>query len=329
MQLTRDTSLGLGREGIHSLALWKSELNRALESHAGKYATVSAADLVRRATVWGAESTPNKASQLGAVREEDEKVSGPSKVMLGRSQSTRSLGLRADVPVSVSSTSARESVATLLSNAVPPSAASTVTLFDFEGGLGPQAESTPPDNLKRTNQPISKRAAPRNPLPTSTSHTRRSSIVYIKSDENDAPTNPITSSRSFSRAVRQLVPKKSILQRKQSSSNDIKPGTPGRGLRPLSLLQDRDTNRQETTSPGGTRPLTLGKKKQQQLMTIPDDDENNDPRSMNRKLKQLQLARSETSKQRGVLRASEVLPDVVVRPPSTGEHLGFVYGYAH
>lgn len=223
-----------------------------------------------------------------------------------------------------STSSTRDSIATFLSNAVPLPAASSATLFDFEESLGPQAESTPSDNLKRTNHPTSRRPAPHNPLPTL--HTRRSSIVYIKSDENDAPTNPITSPRCFSRAIRQLVPQKSILQRKQSLSNDTKPG---RGLRPLRLLQDRDTNLQHTTSPasGGARSLFPGKQKQQQLTTIRDDNDDC-PRFTNKKLKQLQLARYETGKQRGVLRVTEVLPEVVVRPPSTSDS-EFMYGYAN
>lgn len=298
--------------------MWKAELNNALETKVGKFATISNGDLVRRATVWGGESVPIKTGPMESVREQDERAH------LARSQSTRALGLRADVPVGVDSfrvDSFRESVATL-SN-MPHSAASTMTLFeDFEAGLGPLAESTPHDDQKKTNQPTSRKAPPRNPLPTT--HTRRSSIVYIKSDDSVSPTNPIAPSRSFSRAVRQLVPKRNILQRKPSSSDTTKPSSPSGGLRPLSLLQDRNTN--IMVSPSGTRPLLLGKKKQQ-LKTI-RDDENVDPSSRNKNIKQLQLARSETSKQRAVLRASEVLPDVVVRPPSTGEQLGLVYGYA-
>lgn len=299
--------------------MWKAELNNALESH------VAAAngDIIRRATVWGGESAQNAAPHLSAVREEDGQANAHAALSgsLGRSKSTRALGLRADVPIGVNS--ARESVATLLSTAVPPSAASTATLFEFDAGIGsPEAESTPHDSKK--NHPTSSREPIPNPLPTTRTQSKRSSIVYIKSDD-DSPTNPVAPSRSFSRAVRQLVPKRSILQRKQSLS-DTKPGLPGGGLRPLALLQDRDTNSPMTSS-GGTRPLVLGKKKLQ-LKTI-RDDENADPSSGNRNLKQLQLARSETSKQRGILRASETLPDVVVRPPSTGEHLGFVYGYAH
>ena len=138
--MTYHTSHGLGREGVHSLGLWKEDLNRVLKSHTGQYVMISAVDLVRRATVWCTEPTPNKASQLGAVHEE--------------------------VPVSVSSSSVRDCVATILPNAVSPSAASTVILFDFEGGLSPQAESTPPDNLKRTNHPAARRSVPHNPHPT-------------------------------------------------------------------------------------------------------------------------------------------------------------------
>lgn len=304
--------------------MWKAELSRALEHQVGKYYTASNGEIMRRATVWGGESaTQDTAPHLSAVREEEGQgahvvAHGAS---LGRSQSTRALGLRADVPTGVNS--ARESVATLLSNAVPLSAASTATLFEFDAGIGsPEAESTPHDSYKR-NHPTSSRAPTSHPLPTTTK-TKRSSIVYIKSDENSPP-NPIVPSRSLSRAVRQLVPKRSILQRKPSLS-DTKPGPPGGGLRPLALLQDRDANNSHTTSSGGTRPL-LGKKKLQ-LKAI-RDDEDADPSSGNRNLKRLQLARSETSKQRGILRASETLPDVVVRPPSTGENLGFVYGYAH
>ena len=41
--------------------------------------------------------------------------------------------------------------------------------------------------------------------------------------------------------------------------------------------------------------------------------------SQNRDLEPLLLARSETSKMRGILRKEEVLPHVVVRPPSETE----------
>jgi hypothetical protein len=78
-------------------------------------------------------------------------------------------------------------------------------------------------------------------------------------------------------------------------------------LRPLSLLSGRDRNTHSSTSTNSvvnspTAPLFPGKR---------------EPQSS--KLKPLQLARSATSKARGVLRRTEVLPLVVVRPPSNSE----------
>jgi hypothetical protein len=88
----------------------------------------------------------------------------------------------------------------------------------------------------------------------------------------------------------------------------------------------------DTASPviSATRPLTLGKKQKSKL-AAPGQDENAGPNSTstgrNKKLKPLMLARSDTSKVRGIIRKQEVLPDVVVRPPSTTDHTGFAYSF--
>jgi len=299
--------------------------------------------------VFGGDSIPNTISNLHAVREEDEVLRPTSsKVGLGRAMSTRSLGLRAEVPHSVDT--ARSSMATL--NMVPPSAASTATLFEFEAGLesGPQAQSTPHNGVSQksaSRQPPLPLPLPNHITTSQPPQSGRSSIVYIRSDDNASPTIPTvepataSSMSSFaqwsSRAVRPLIPKASRLQRKMSnaisSPSDSKPGSPGGGLRPLSLLQDRDTNinmnaNSASSVTGGTRPLTLGKR-QKPRMAVSVRDENADPdaRSKNRNLKPLHLARSETSKMRGILRKEEVLPDVVVRPPSATEHTGFAYSF--
>ena len=112
----------------------------------------------------------------------------------------------------------------------------------------------------------------------------------------------------------------------------------GGGLRPLSLLQDRDVNRSAQPQLGVvaedsfTRPLDL-KKKQKNVTESralangvdagKDENENihairlvSGAASKQKGLKPLKLARSETSKQRGILREKEALPSVVVRPPS-------------
>jgi hypothetical protein len=307
-----------------------------LEHKIGQYTSVpSNVEIGRRNTVFGADSIPNTISNLHTVREESSSV--PKGVTgLGRSMSTRSLGLRPEVPHGVDT--ARSS---MVSTMIPPtSATSTVTLFeDFEVGLisSPQAESTPHHTLSKPS-----RQATAAPPPLPAQQKSRSNIVYIKSDDHDSPTNPtievtppsaVSSLAQWSSwAVRPLIPKTSKLQRKMSNLNSgAKPGSPSGGLRPLSLLQDRNLNL-DTASPvvGDTRPLTLGKK-QKSRMAPPVQDENarlgSTSTGRNKKLKPLMLARSDTSKTRGIMRKEEILPDVVVRPPSMTDHTGFAYSF--
>ncbi|KAH7887332.1 hypothetical protein F5I97DRAFT_1805406 [Phlebopus sp. FC_14] len=318
-------SLGLGRDAVQT---WKSELNRALAHKIGQYSTLPTNDPSRRNTVWGDESVPNVLAHP-RKEQDDVQIQVPAKgASLGRSMSTRSLGLRAEVPHGMDS--ARTSLATLLpEKVVPPSAASTVTLFEPEATFDPIAESTPHESQKGYTYSKKTQAAAM-PRPNS----RRSSIMYIKSDENaNAPTNPVPSTdrnappttlaQWSSRAVRPLVPKSSKLKReREQPSTETKPGSPSGGLRPLSLLQDRDTNKDgEATQLAGTRPLVLGKKKPKMKVTR---DENADPSttgSANKYLKPLQLGRSDSSKIRGLLRKDEVVPNVVIRPPSAGEEM--------
>jgi hypothetical protein len=311
-----------------SWAAWTSEISRALENKLGQVVGAQTpGDTQRRNTFWGSEAPPNSGTQLNVVREEEEV---PSNSQLTRGLSTRSRGLRADVPLGVDS--ARNSVTTLLSElqndkpVPPPSAASTDTLFEPDpagSSSGPQAQSTPQDTQKTSALTISKKQ-PRPPMPQKTRHTtRRSSIVYIKSDPDHSPPlssrdptemTPRTFSQWSSRAARPLVPKASKLP------SQTKTGSPSAGLRRLSLLQDSGNNLNGAEmSPGGTRPLLLSKQDLQ--------DENVKPRSSAKRknLKPLQLVRSETSKMRGILRKDEVLPAVVVRPPSTNQSHEFGY----
>ncbi|RXW25474.1 hypothetical protein EST38_g448 [Candolleomyces aberdarensis] len=327
-------SLGLGKEGLQSLANWGSEIRGAFEHKVVNYMAVpSNVDLGYRNTVFGGESIPNDAPHLRAVQEEDE-IAGAK---LKRGHSKRSLGLRADVPHNVNSARSSMSI-----NVVPPSAASTVTLFEeFEAELqsNPQTHSTPHNTV--TGKP-SRQPAP--PMPKNKSTNKRSSIVYIKSDEN----TPITtqqssesnsqSSRSSisqwsSRAVRPLIPKGSKLQRKNTNDST----SSKEGLRQLTLLRDQDTNSLHSKSSheslGNTRPLTLGKKQKTRRMNVgaPTQDENFIPEDevapSGKGIKPLVLARSETSKQRAILRKNEVLPEVVVRPPSMTEHASYAYRF--
>ncbi|KAF8076690.1 hypothetical protein FPV67DRAFT_1649473 [Lyophyllum atratum] len=328
-------SLGLGKDGIHSLTTWSADIRGALEHKVGQYiATPSNVELGRRNTVFGADSVPNTVANLHTVHEHEDRapVAPKASTGLGRAMSTRSLGLRADVPEGIDT--ARSSVVSM----VPPtSAASTVTLFeefaaDLESEL--QAQSTPHNTV--SNKPRARHPAP---MPK---QNRRSSIVYVKSDDHVSPTNstaeptaPTSTMSAFAqwstRAVRPLIPKASKLQRKMSnadaSQSGTKSGSPSGNLRPLTLLQDRDPN---TASPvlSDTRPLTLGKRqKSRGAAPVQDENASPDSSSSNKSLKPLKLARSDTSKVRGFLRKVEVLPDVVVRPPSTTDHTGFAYSF--
>jgi hypothetical protein len=116
-------------------------------------------------------------------------------------------------------------------------------------------------------------------------------------------------------------------------------------LRPLSLLQGRNSNTPKdsaTTQPLATpkRPSTTPKrsnapsstgttaeKKRRSKAGGFQDENQTIPSTPGSGLKPLKLARSATSKARGVLRKGEVLPSVVVRPPSTSSHNGFAYSF--
>ncbi|KAH9479327.1 hypothetical protein JR316_0007917 [Psilocybe cubensis] len=321
-------SLSLGKDHMHSLAAWSTDIRNALESKVGQYTAVpSNVDINRRNTVLGVETA---LSQLQVVEEEEEKF---SKANLGRSMSTRSLGLRADVPHNVDSDTARSSVISI-SN-MPPSAASTVTLFEeFEAGLlaEPQGESTPHQST------LTKKSAPRQQR-TSLLEKRRSAIRYIKSDndqnqptvqsseqvieeiENAGPSTISSIAQWSSRAVQPLMPK--VINQLARSPSDA--SSPKEGLRKLTLLQDRDS----TSGPAKIKPLTLVGKRQKMRAAAQDENAapGPAPAPRNKNHKALTLARSDTSKMRGILRKNEILPDVVVRPPSMSEHNAFSYSF--
>ena len=234
--------------------------------------------------------------------------------------SARNNHLRVEIPDLANS--ARTSLATL----IPPSAASTVTLFEAEAesAFEPVAQSTPCDTLK--SQPYSRKY--QDATKTQTTSSRCSSIVYLKSD--DKPAEPVIAvdrttppTMLLPPAEKPIVPKANTLRRKSTASaNRLIAQT---GLRPLSLLKDRDMNKEgDAFKLAGTQPLVLGKKKLKVKVTR---DENADPNFGNKHLKPLQLGRSESSKMRGMLRRDEALPTVIVRPPSTNAKTGSPYEY--
>ncbi|KAH9943214.1 uncharacterized protein BXZ73DRAFT_97267 [Epithele typhae] len=356
-------SLSLGKDGIHALSTWRNDLNRALETRLGQFGNGSNSD--RRNTVYGFEGelVPNSASHLNVVTEDDEllRPASPMTANSDRPVSAQTFGHDAlplpstegpyATSTKASSRQSRNSLATLI-NALdqelrmplpPPSAASEVTLFDFENGQpfdfapdndGPLASSTPHESQR--TQAKSKSRAP--PVPKlreidTVKAARRSSIRYIVSDENAAPASPrVEVARSESsgsaksvvaqwgaRAIRPLVPKSPKKGKKKATTKIASP--PGGGLRPLSLLQDRDVNQERAT-----KPLSVGKKSKNGA------DENADPsggiQSMVKAgFKPLKLSRSETTKERAMLRHKEVVPDVVIRPPSEVDRDVLRYGW--
>ncbi|KAH9938012.1 uncharacterized protein B0H18DRAFT_503 [Fomitopsis serialis] len=324
----------LGKDGLHTLSMWRNELNQAIEGAVRHYTAATGSDS-RRNTVYGGEMFTNAISGLNMVDEREELLRPTSPVVVVKAEarpvSTGTFGQPPpspeDVPANVNP--ARNSLATLITALdqelrLPPpsSAASDVTLFDFDTTTGPVAESTPHESKTRS-RPSSYQPPPPVPqLPNGTKSSRRSSIVYIKSDENSppAPKPAAVASKSISqwpsRAVKPLMPK-SRAHKIAKEFVDGKQGSPP-GLRPLSLLQDRDVN-----SPiKEIRALSIGKKSKHV------NDENADPNPKGKGLKPLRLARKDTTKERAALRKSETLPDVVVRPPSQSQHNGFGYTFA-
>ncbi|KAI0638426.1 hypothetical protein C8Q77DRAFT_1215235 [Trametes polyzona] len=330
-------SLSLGKDGIHALSTWRNDLNRALESKIGQYTATPSDRSNRRNTVYGGELVPNSGSHLNVVTEDDELLRPASPAQQERPVSAHTFGHGTlELPVHDGRASSRNSLATLITALdqelrmplPPPSAASEVTLFDLENfeAEGPVASSTPHES-KRT-QPKAKQHVPPVPKmrdgPTS---SRRSSIKYIVADENTPQSPPIelalkSQSQGLAqwgaRAIRPLVPKspKSKSKSKKTPTQKLA-SPPGGGLRPLSLLQERNLNQ----AMGETRPLALGKKSK-------GTDENADPKGKSVP-KPLRLSRNETTKERAALRKSEVLPDVVVRPPSGVERGFHEYGYGY
>jgi hypothetical protein len=327
-------SLGLGKEGLSSFSTWSQEVRGVIETKMGHLTSAPSNSDLRKNAVVGVEPTGTAiVTPLESVKEEENR----SGAALSRNVSLRSLGLNADVPHDVDS--ARSSMNLAGSANIPASANSEVTLFeDFEGGLqsGPQAESTPHNTV--TQKLISRHPPPPMPVP----EKRRSTIRYIKSDntENEEPKYPLSQTipeeqpaAHWSTRIRSVVPKANRLSRSPSDAS-----TKERGLRQLTLLQDHGNtvaNTSGRSSPtADIRPLAIGKKQKSRLrpLQLPKGDENTKPggavtTTRNRNIKELSLTRSETAKARGVLRQTEVLPAVVVRPPSNSEHHGFAYAF--
>jgi len=323
-------SLSLGKGGIHSPSVWSAHTRGAIEDKVAryKYSTIpSDVEVGWRNTIFGAESVPSTTPliQVQEYLEDQDDVNFLNPFgEADFSRATSACTLRVDICDELDH--AR--------NSLVGSAASAVTLFeddDTDFASGPVAESTPHNSF-------TEKRAHRQPLSLRKHTHKRSGIVYIKSEKSmdDVVTPPdavsTTATRWPSLAIKPLAPKVNKLQRKVSNVSSILTGTKSdshkASLHPLTLLQNRGANAViSSTTMNETRPLSCGKKQKQPKAVRENADENSDPSSGShrRKLKPLKLARSETSKIRGILRQTEILPQVIVRPPSETEHGGFEY----
>ncbi|KAF7792852.1 hypothetical protein EIP86_003953 [Pleurotus ostreatoroseus] len=346
-------SLSLEKDDMHSLSTWSNEINHALDNKENQYTAIpdiAITDEGRTISMYDGAYPDTTYTHLNAVREEDEALRPASPV---RPISTTGFPETLDVPHSVDST--RNSMATLISaldqelhsplRLAPQSfAASDVTLFDFNPGADGLGESTPLGaqgvagrRSTDSNRSRSSRVPPLvSKITKKTKAERRSSIKYIRSDENtpSAAESSFTSATSSKAASTtgivewsRFLPKKSSkaqLRAKQNASavadqENEPPSTSAQkvGLRSLALLQDRDAEIAQT------RPLTIGKKNKNAPAYT---DENAPPKresSLKKGLRPLRLNRNDTTKERAALRERETIPEVVVRPPSLGYAHGF------
>lgn len=381
-------SLSLGKDGFHSLSFWRNDTNDILELRAHE-ALFSQRKANAPHTFKTTGNRPH--TVIGELDVTPEASPEPvhhqntQEPRVAKDQYLNPAGTLApsDNRSSVQS-NPRSSILTLIAALEQPygpvsSAASDATLFDFDGDDGPLAESTPPQHKRKS--------AASSQMSKSAKATRRSGIIYIKSNGDDAysPSNadpnasilapqdeaPASSERSpywSTRTVRPLVlksgKKSSISTKTTTNSTTLSslgsplPGSDSHadshvkgGLRPLSLLQDRNKSSADQTAPipadnttgakVDTRSSALGKSKRQShskkgrvteeaesRASKGKKDENSDvsgslardgssSKKGHRKLRSLKLMRSDTTKEREKLREREILPDVVVRPPST------------
>ncbi|KLO16348.1 hypothetical protein SCHPADRAFT_848273 [Schizopora paradoxa] len=324
-------SLGLSRDNLMSLVNWKDDVTRALANKLGDVTEDG-----RRKTVVGVlEPMPeliNHVASLKPVEEEEEIVIQPSTPVSAASTLTRMMSVRnfspKDVPDGVNT--ARSSMATLIAALEMPQTANTIASFRSSFSDEPAAESTPHNG--RYTPPIHALTHDQ-PAPAK----RRSSIIYIKSDENTPPTADAVNSRRLSGRLSGSVRPLNTQNRNVLGSSKVVTG-PGAGVSPnglkrLSLLQQRDMNVMPATPEvsesssdlsmkSGIRPLNLTRKYKAKERTPPAFDgaaATSTPRNV--------LARSATNKMRAALRKDEILPDVVVRPPSQSEHHEFSYSF--
>ncbi|KAF8592665.1 hypothetical protein K439DRAFT_1625998 [Ramaria rubella] len=301
-------SLGLGKDGIHSLSAWKEELVRVLDGFEAKTPSTTR----HRRTVHGGEAEvpvvmvqKTSSGTLDAVNEESQVEFGYALTTDDqRRASVRTFGPTPPTSASVYSNgfnTARSSMATMVEN-LPTSATALLQ---------------PTFNEQQNHAHTSSKVATQNKTRSYHLPVRKSSVVYIKSDDEGWTSPPVQTDTQVK--SRQWLPRASAKQNIPGTSKTFTTDSEPSPLRKLTLLGHRDMNL-NGSGPGspGTPPLTISKKIRKH-----SDKENGGSG-----LRPLKLARSATAKARGLLRQNEVLPNVIVRPPSASNHTGFGYSFS-
>ncbi|EKM59746.1 uncharacterized protein PHACADRAFT_181716 [Phanerochaete carnosa HHB-10118-sp] len=307
-------SLSLRKGGLRTSSASRGDADRAPDHKRGRHesSNVEIPEIKveddRRIAAYGEESAEH---YLKVVAEEDEssRPTSPCEYSGFPSMLDVREGIRTN----------RSSLVTLISaldrelKFLPPSPVSDTTLCDFDPSVDGVLSSTPQESKTQAKSRSRDTDARSKSL-------HRSSFVYFKTDENVAPD-------TASPVVRPLVPKtkstKHRVNKPYVDQENVTLEVEARGLRPLSLLQDREHNSAMQT----TKPLSLGKNSRKAQKEKADAENIRREPSLKRALKPLKLVRSETTKQRAILREQEALPDVVVRPPSDGQHFGLQYTF--
>ncbi|KAI0092171.1 hypothetical protein BDY19DRAFT_983646 [Irpex rosettiformis] len=288
-------------DGMRSFTTWRQDLSQAIDGNTSIcddffindiHPSVSKEDL----SVLPSSSTSNNGRFLTDFL--DSSLDVPSSVTGSKFPSLATLSSALDKELQMPSASA----------------ASGVPMCDFDPSMDCLGVSTPQES----------KMLPRCPRDaTSGLSLTSSSTSYLKFNENTSSMELSSDFGQHVKAVQPLVLKSKTrkLKSRLSKSADQENVSPvplaaKRRLRQLSLLKKQDTNIgiDSDASSWNTQPLSMkGKGKRS------GDGESvhrESTSSFKKPLNPLKLIRTETTKERAKLRETEVLPSIVIRPPS-------------
>lgn len=297
--------LGLGKDGVHSLTAWKEELVQTLNTMEAKTPNSR-----YRRTMYGGETAVPPVPTIHVQETSNHNIStlDVTNIEYGyaiTSDARTSLKPMQPTPPSSASVysdgfnTARSSAITMIDQAA--NSATSLLTFQEQQEAARTIYDSPTKPKSRGYH-----------LPMQQPPIRKSSITYIRSDENVYTSQQPVRAQSRTPSLRLS----NSLKKQNIPKLLLKEGaTPSRSpFRKLTLLTNRDGNlpaEDNVESGAGTPPLSISKKTKKDVSG----------------LRPLKLARSATTKARGLLRQTEILPEVVVRPPSANENDMFTYSF--